>query len=105
MLKHPIFSLRIGIALAFAFALLSLGVPSLSWAACAGEWFKSDAADTCTDADFEQSGTISNLQCKITATCRISDSPVQERIDTITVAEDQVADLNNCNGWLTVGSC
>ena len=103
MSNHPAFPLRIGLALAAV--LLLLGIPALSWASCASEWVNSAANDTCENESFTQSGSISNIQCKITATCRVSNSPVQDRIDTITVAESDVADLHNCSGYLQVGAC
>ena len=104
MLNYLVFLLRISLALAAA--LLLLGVPALSGAAaptqvdCSLAFTNSPAEDSCTASSI----TVSGEQCRVRAYCETGYNN-DTRVDTVTVPLSDVDDLNNCSGYLTVGSC
>lgn len=103
MFNHQVF--RIGLVLAVA--VLLLGVPTQSGAAtdseCRDEWSESPADDSCSNESISASG---NTDCTISASCNMSSGGQgQKRDDEITVHLGRVDELENCDGWLQVGSC
>ena len=104
MFNSPVFPLRIGLVLAAV--LLLLGIPALSGAAtdgeCRSEWSESGADDSCWSESISASGAT---DCEIGASCATGQGQGNSRYATITVHLGRVDELNNCNGWLQVGSC
>ena len=100
MSNHSVFSLRIGLVLA---AVLLLGVPTLSGAAtdseCSDAWDDSGADDSCSNEQIVAQGD----DCWITALCQMASGG--SRSDSITVSLASTDDINNCNGFLSTGSC
>ena len=111
------------IAAALAAALLLCGLPAAGEATsssavspvaptvsqCETEWGKSQADDECRN----ESVTVGGIMCRVEAECLVtltsSDNSTSDG-DTYSSTEaeaalDEVADLYNCGGVLTVGSC
>ena len=116
------FPLRIGVALAAALLLFgspavsedsgedsAVGAPSPTDTECANAWAESDAKGTCENG----SATAEAGLCRIETNCLVtvtSTSPLRDDTDTtayteILATQDEVADLHNCGGVLTVGNC
>ena len=96
-LDHRAYRYRIGIA-AFA-ALLLLGVATESRADCWSEWNSSSASESC------QIPSIASAHgyCRIITSCEDSQGVLKDH--DITIPQDDVADLNNCNGQLQTSDC
>ena len=116
-----------GIGAAFAAALLlfclaaaaseedsssAVSAPVVTDGECDDRWTESEAADDCTD----KSITAEDSMCRIIAECPVSlvilpsSDEVTEATNTsgsnnILVTPNEAAQLHNCNGVLTVGSC
>ena len=100
--------LRFGLALAGA--LLLAGSPALaeSTAACEDEWEESSASDTCKEPNIQFGDWNNCLQCcNIFAKCHTGNNfDVNPwHLDGIGVPLSEVDDLQNCRGYLRVGSC
>ena len=123
-LDRGAFQFGIGAALAAALLLFSLPAAAseeesssdanatvLTDAQCAGRWTESEAADTCS----ERSITAEGSMCRVIADCKVAlaitvvpgdDNTNQGRYsNNILVTPNEAAQLHNCNGVLTVGSC
>ena len=124
-----IFPFSLHIAAAFVVALLLSGLPAaaneeesssdadatgLTDAECQGGWAESEADDTCRNENVTAEGSM----CRIQAVCKPAsvlvvltpdDGEKQKKPagypNDITVSLDDVDDLRNCNGVLTVGNC
>ena len=108
------FPLRIGAALAAALLLFCLPAaasdddstaPAVTDALCDDRWGDSEAADTCTDKSITAEGEM----CRIVADCpkplAVLIAPHPPIANNILATPDNVAQLHNCIGVLTVGSC
>ena len=104
--------LRTGIALAAVLLLAAPPALATSASACSEEWEDSRASDTCKEPSFAfgdyGNGNNQCLQCcSIFAKCHTGNnfSSNPYHLDGIAVPLDDVDDLNNCSGYLQVGSC
>ena len=122
------FPLRIGAALVAALLLFCLpaaaseeessssqAVPAVTDAQCESKWNESEASDTCSESSIEAEASM----CRVQADCQVA--PVLATVDpgdhdkgkkssahqfnNILASLGDVADLHNCSGVLTVGSC
>lgn len=96
-LDHRAYRYRIGIA-AFA-ALLLLGVATESRADCWSEWNSSSASESCEIPSIASAFGY----CRIITSCETSQGVLKDH--DITIPQDDVADLNNCNGELQTSDC
>ena len=98
------------IAAALAFVLLLAGPPALatSTAAYQDEWDESSASDTCKEPNIQWGDWNNRLQCcSIFAKCHTGNNFANNpwHLDGIGVPLSDVDDLQNCRGYLRVGSC
>ena len=71
--------------------------------ACRNAFNKSSANRTC---DLDSAGPSGGSKCYIDALCQYRDGNfVKKRRTTLSVPPTDVGSLNNCNGWLQIGSC
>ena len=103
MSKDRVSPSRIGLALTFA--LLLLGVPTLSGATptaaqCESEWEESPADDSCYQESFSVSPTGN---CSVVARCQREIREMNNA--SFLIGIEYFDDLHNCDGTLQVGAC
>ena len=95
----------------------SQAAPVVTDADCQEQWNESEASDSCAESSIAAEASMCRVQvnCKVTSVLTVVAVPIDQGkekknspsrlFNNVLASLDDVADMHNCNGLLTVGDC